>query len=305
MSLKKQLISVPLWAIIACILWATAFPAIKIGLNYCGPFTFAGIRFMISGLLLLPFWIFQKDSLKISFRQWKFIFSVTIFQTFILYALFYLGVSLLSAAIAAIIVGASPLITAITTHVLTRQDKITKSKLLSILFGMLGIVIITINKSPIYGGNYYMVLGIVMLIVGNISSAIGNILVSNNKNLLNIFKLTSLQIFIGGFLLLIVGISFEGLPGIPTDYKFYLVLSWLSFLSAAAFLIWFILLKRDDVLVSDLNIWKFIIPVFGAIFSWILISSEKPSFIIILGMMIAASSVILYNIKWKKLHNNL
>jgi len=166
---------------------------------------------------------------------------------------------------------------------------------------MLGIVIITINKSPIYGGSYYMVLGIVMLIVANISSAIGNILVSNNKNLLNIFTLTSLQIFIGGFLLFIVGISFEGLPGIPTDYKFYLALGWLSFLSAAAFLIWFILLKRDDVLVSDLNIWKFIIPVFGAIFSLILIPSEKPSFIIILGMLIAASSVILYNIKWKKI----
>jgi drug/metabolite transporter (DMT)-like permease len=43
------------WAIIACLLWSTAYSAIKLGLQYDKPFHFEGIRFMISGLIVLPF----------------------------------------------------------------------------------------------------------------------------------------------------------------------------------------------------------------------------------------------------------
>ena len=42
-------------AIIACLLWSSAFAGIKIGLRYTTPLQFAGIRFMLAGLLILPF----------------------------------------------------------------------------------------------------------------------------------------------------------------------------------------------------------------------------------------------------------
>jgi drug/metabolite transporter (DMT)-like permease len=42
-------------AIIACLLWSTAYAGIKIGLQYDTPFHFAGVRFLISGLIILPF----------------------------------------------------------------------------------------------------------------------------------------------------------------------------------------------------------------------------------------------------------
>jgi len=42
-----------LWAIVACLLWSTAYAGIKIGLQYDTPFHFAGIRFIISGLMIL------------------------------------------------------------------------------------------------------------------------------------------------------------------------------------------------------------------------------------------------------------
>jgi drug/metabolite transporter (DMT)-like permease len=41
--------------IIACLLWSTAYAGIKIGLQYDTPFHFAGVRFIISGLMILPF----------------------------------------------------------------------------------------------------------------------------------------------------------------------------------------------------------------------------------------------------------
>jgi drug/metabolite transporter (DMT)-like permease len=76
----------------------------------------------------------------------------------------------------------------------------------------------------------------------------------------------------------------------PAEY--WLTLIWLSFVSAFAFSLWFKLLQRPSVKVSELNLWKFIIPVAGAILSWILVPGEKPEWLTIAGMVIITSSLI-------------
>ena len=42
------------WAIGACLLWGSAFAGVKFGLRYMPPLTFAGMRFILAGLMLLP-----------------------------------------------------------------------------------------------------------------------------------------------------------------------------------------------------------------------------------------------------------
>jgi drug/metabolite transporter (DMT)-like permease len=69
----------------------------------------------------------------------------------------------------------------------------------------------------------------------------------------------------------------------------------LSFLSAAAFALWFTLLKRPGVKVSYLNSWKFIIPVFGAILSWLILPGEYPDIYSITGVIIIGASLLWMN----------
>ena len=63
-------------------------------------------------------------------------------------------------------------------------------------------------------------------------------------------------------------------------------------MSAFTFSRWYVLLKRPEVKVSELNLWKFILPVFGAILSWIIVPGEKPEWVTITGMIIISSSLI-------------
>ncbi|MBT3382390.1 MAG: hypothetical protein HN778_20090 [Prolixibacteraceae bacterium] len=44
-----------------------------------------------------------------------------------------------------------------------------------------------------------------------------------------------------------------------------------------------------------MNFWKFLIPVLGAILSWIILSNESPDFTSILGMVIIAFSLVALN----------
>jgi drug/metabolite transporter (DMT)-like permease len=74
----------------------------------------------------------------------------------------------------------------------------------------------------------------------------------------------------------------------------------LSFLSAAAISIWYTLLKRPGVKVSSLNMWKFIIPVLGAILSWLILPNENPTLIAIIGMVLVALSLVVLNFHIKK-----
>jgi drug/metabolite transporter (DMT)-like permease len=98
------------------------------------------------------------------------------------------------------------------------------------------------------------------------------------------------------------GIGILLLSFIAEDHSFgikpaayYISLFYLGFLSAAAFSIWFVLLKRPGIKVSEINIWKFLIPVFGAILSWIILPDEKPALIPVIGMILITFSLILLN----------
>jgi len=112
-------------ALLSCFLWASAVVPIKIALRYAGPLETAGLRFTLSGLLLLPFCGGLKKYLFHLRKNVKNIFVLSLFQTFGLYGLFFSGVNLVPGPLAAIMVGSSPLITAIVAHFYTKNDKMT------------------------------------------------------------------------------------------------------------------------------------------------------------------------------------
>ena len=209
--------------------------------------------------------------------------------------MFYLGISLVPAAITAIIIGASPLFSAIMAHLLLLDDKISFRKMGSISLGMIGVIIIALSResfSWIEGKEFW---GILILILAMVAGSIGNVMVVKYRTGLPPLLLNSAQLMTGGLGLIILSVPFEGLtPGV-NELPYYISLGWLSLMSAAAFSIWFILLRRPGIKVSELNVWKFLIPVFGAALSWIILPDEQPEIIALTGMLLIGLSLIVLN----------
>jgi drug/metabolite transporter (DMT)-like permease len=111
--------------------------------------------------------------------------------------------------------------------------------------------------------------------------------------------LCSSSLFSGGVLLYLISVPVEGFYAGPFPAEYYIALGWLGFLSAAAFTIWYKLLQRPGVKVSELNFWKFLIPVSGAFLSWIFIKGEKPEWVSIFGMAFIAGALVLLNVNTK------
>jgi drug/metabolite transporter (DMT)-like permease len=287
-------------AIFACWLWSTAFVGVKIGLEYQTPFQFAGIRFFISGVLIFIYFGNPKKFLAELKPNWKFILKLGAIQIFAQYALFYSGINLVPGALAAMIIGSSPLFIAVVAHFSFYNDKMTPLKTASILIGVAGIAIITLGRTKVEMKGELEYLGIGLLLVNNLVSGYSNVLISKKSTGISPVVLSSISLMLGGLMLFLVSIPVEGVHFGPFPAAYYYALAWLSLLSAVAITIWNTLLKRPGVKVSLLNVWKFLIPVSGATLSWLLLTDENPDFISITGMVIIALSLLALNYSNRK-----
>jgi drug/metabolite transporter (DMT)-like permease len=282
------------WAIIACLLWSTAYAGIKLGLQYDTPFHFAGVRFIISGLMILPFTVKPMVYLSMIRNNWKVVAWVTILQIVINYSLFYQGLNLVPGALGAVVYGAQPLIIALVAALLHKDDKLTRSKIITIIFGLSGVILISVGRQAFRLGAGLEIIGVLMLLTGNVATAGSNVIISLKSKDINPFVLSSSSLFLGGVILYLVSIPVEvGHEGTLT-LKYWMILFWLSFMAASAFSIWYMLLQRPGVKVSELNLWKFINPVAGAALSWLFIPGENPELLTISGIVIITFSLIIY-----------
>jgi drug/metabolite transporter (DMT)-like permease len=296
----------PLLAILTCLLWSSAFAGVKIGLQYATPLQFAGTRFFISGLLVLPFAIrLNPEYFRILRANLKMILLFAFLQTFLQYTLFYTGINMMPSAIAAVVIGSQPLFIALVAHFLMPGDRMTWTKTLIILFGILGVVLVSFGKDPQSVTGQIALLGIVMMLAINVLSGFNNVLVASEKGMIPPLVISSASMIIGGAALFLFSIPFEGIQFDPKPVTYYLSLGWLSLLSAVAISIWITLLKRPGTVVSNLNLWKFLIPLFGSVLSWILLPTEHPEPITLAGMIIIASSLVILNLSARRKRANI
>jgi len=295
-----------LLAILTCLLWSTAFAGVKIGLRYATPLQFAGTRFFISGLLVLPVAIRNNPGyFRILFANLRLILLFAFLQTFLQYTLFYTGINMIPSAIAAVVIGSQPLFIALVAHFLMPDDRMTWTKTLIILFGILGVVLVSFGKDPESVTGHIALLGILMMLGINLLSGFTNVLVASETAMIPPLVISSASMVIGGAALFLFSIPFEGIILDPKPLPYYVSLSWLSLLSAVAISIWITLLKRPGTVVSDLNLWKFLIPLFGSMLSWILLPTESPELITVSGMIVIASSLVILNLSARKKRLNI
>lgn len=293
-----------LLAIIACFLWATPYPCIKIGLEYVSPIFFAGMRFCIAGVLVLLFALIKYRFSLLEFKKatcsFKVIAITAFLQTFLMYALYYIGMDKTPGAFSAILMGATPLVVALMSHFAFNNDKLSIKKIISLFIGIGGIVLLSLEKQFDFDGwNATLALGILLLFLSVMLSGGANIYVKKAKTG-DSFILTGFQLLLGGVGLLLFSLFFEKVKfrqGYNLPISFFLLLLWLSIVSAVAFSLWYYLLTREGLKVSDIIMWKFLIPVLGAILTWILLKSESPDFFSIVGICVVPLSIVLYFFK--------
>ncbi|MFM2486863.1 DMT family transporter [Celerinatantimonas yamalensis] len=265
-----------LLAIIATLLWGSAFPMVKLGyvnlgIEHSQTFTqilFAGYRFSGAGLfLLLLSSLVHRQTWRFSADKLLRVVKVGSCQTFLQYIFFYLGLALASGISSAIVASAAPFFQLIIAHVLFADDKLSARKAISAIIGFCGIGFYQVME---YGWALHLGVGEALMLIAMLFSAYGNVLSKRNiRPGLPVLTLTAWQMLLGGAALTGVGAIKVGLMPWVWSALSLILLTYLSALSACAFLIWNTLMAHNRV--SQISVFLFLIPIFGVSLSAIIL----------------------------------
>lgn len=230
-------------------------------------------------------------------RNLKKILIISVFHTSLLYSFFYLGQMRVDGAIGALVVGSQPLFVAVMAHFMKKDDRLSWRKIISIILGLTGLVVIAWDKvSEVSLVGWSSIVGILFLVGNNMTSGFSNVLISRTKtDHLDPLVFSSSQLMVGGATLLAVSYTFWGYHGLPSQMQWWVSLAVLIFISTIAIGVWFVLLARPGVKVSELNMWKFLIPIIGSLESWAILPDEHPYTAAVIGLVILTLSLLLLN----------
>lgn len=136
---------VVLLASLCCLLWGSAYPAIKNGyaLFAIAPddiptkMLFAGYRFAFAGLLLLIMAAFTKrDVFDLSLTKLRQVTTLGWTQTSIQYAFFYVGLSNTTGVKGSIMNATGTFFSVLMAHFIYQNDRLSRNKVLGCLIGL-------------------------------------------------------------------------------------------------------------------------------------------------------------------------
>lgn len=125
--------------------WGSSFLWIKIALEEIGPFLLVALRILFAVLgLTIVVWI-KKPSIPQRERWWVPLLVLGVTNTALPFILISWGELYIDSAIAAILNSSTPLFTIVIAHLFLTDDRITSQKLLSLVIGFLGVILLLIR----------------------------------------------------------------------------------------------------------------------------------------------------------------
>lgn len=233
--------------ILLCVIWGTTWIFIKIGLNDLPPISFAGIRFLLAFIILLPVVFLKKSNFPKTAGEWKIIAITGGLQFFVNYGLLFWGEQYISSGLAAVLQATIPAFGLILARIYIPDEKITVIKILSILLGLIGVAVIF--KEQLQLGGMLSFFGSLAIVVGALAAAYASVLTKAYGREINPVSILCGQMFFGFVPLLAVGLFVEGNPlSFKWTWSAIICVLYLAIIgSIIAFLLYYWLLMKIDV----------------------------------------------------------
>ena len=256
-----------LLAAFCCLLWGSAFPAVKIGYGLLSissadsaeQLIFAGLRFFFAGVVTVLFHSASLRRLRLPARSslWK-ATKLGLIQTLVQYALFYIGMAHTSGVKGSVLMAVHVFFAILISAKLFHYERLNAPKLSG---GGLG------------GG--FTLLGDGAVLLAALANGFSISLFKRYAEGEDTLTLCGYQFIVGGGLLLLTGLCFGGTLPHFTGQSL-LLLGYMVLLSAVAQTIWSALTRYNPV--GRVAVYGFLNPVFGVLLSALLLREGQQAF---------------------------
>lgn len=302
---KTSIFQRPVWVVVfaltAAIAWGWAYPLIKLGFGEFAitqamtgsKMLFAGIRFAISGLIILAIAGAARRSFKVySASGWGYIFLFSLMNTSLHYAFFYIGLSHSEGARAAILNSLSVFSLVLIACVFFKSDRLTTNKIVGCLIGFAGVLSLNVGGGD---SGSFTFMGDGMIILNALCSAVAGLMTRGLGRRVDVFVGTGYSLAIGGVMLLLAGLFAGGtIPAVTFTGLIFLAL--LICISTLGFALYNKLLSCNPV--GKVAIFNSLIPAVGALTSCLCLS-EPFRWEYVVATILATAGIYIIN-KGKK-----
>ncbi len=305
-KLSKTAVMVPL-ALLCCFLWGSAFPMVKTGYELFGvgendtasQILFAGMRFALAGILVIIFGsaIAKKPLYPKTKSEVGHILILALFQTVLQYIAFYIGLAHTSGVKSSVLVSLNVFLSLIISALVFKMEKLTAAKLLGVVVGFAGVVIINFEAGGFAG---FSLNGEGAIIFSAFAYSVSSVLIKKYSVSENPVMLSGWQFLVGGIVMIAGGLAFSGRVDTSLSIVNFAALLYLALISAVAYTVWGLLLKHNPV--SKVAVIGFTNPVFGVLLSALLLgeTAEAFSFKNLVSLVFVCLGIYIVNAKLGK-----
>jgi drug/metabolite transporter (DMT)-like permease len=219
-------------------LWSTSWVLIKIGLKqHIGPMTFAGLRYTLAFLCLLPFTLRKGERQAIagmSRRNWLLLAGLGVVYYTLAQGTQYIGLAYLPSVTVNLLLNLNAVLV-VFMAMFWLNENMTTTQWMGFALNIIGILVFFLPLR-IAGGEWigYAATGVCVL-----TNALGSVFSRsiNRARPLSPLGVTAVSMGVGGPLMLLAGLVSEGLPAL--DWTGWLIILWLAVVNTAvAFTLW-------------------------------------------------------------------
>jgi drug/metabolite transporter (DMT)-like permease len=282
-----------LQALLVTFLWSTSWVLIKIGLADIPALTFAGLRYSLAFLCLLPFALRPKvrQSMRtLTVRQWLLLVCQGLLYYAIVQGAQFLSLAYLPAATVSLMLNFTTLVVA-GMGILWLNERPGKFGWAGILITLVGALVFFYPFQGLDG----QVSGLVIALIGTLANAGAAVLgrYINHHHQIPPILVTTISMGIGGGLLLAGGAGLQGLPSL--DRQGWALVLWLAMVNTAfAFTLWNHTLRTLSAMDSTLINNTMLVQI--ALLAWIFLG-ESLSLHEIWGMALAGLGTLVVQLR--------
>jgi drug/metabolite transporter (DMT)-like permease len=289
---KEEMGRLLLAYIILCSIFGTTFLAVKIGINAgFAPFMYAGVRFLIAGLIIVTYAHSQGLLRSLKSMDWRDIAAVGVAMTTVKFAALYWALQYIPSGTSALLVAVFPIMVMLAGYLMERTQ-ISRLQRIGLALGLFGVFLI-VNPTGIHGNGWILGAGAIM--IGEFVNALGAVYSRRifSRGIPPVV-LNGIQMVVGSIGLILMSVLWENSP-FPAEHMLtgwgaliYLVVFG-SIIGAG---IYYWLIKMINPLIP--STWSYVSPVI-AMMVGVVVLNETITARGLFGAVVVITGVVLTN----------